>query len=246
MKNPRLTAVVVDDELHGRKNLVSLLGKHCPQVDVIGTADDVESADKIISNQVPDLVFLDIEMPGLNGFELLTDGDRDYAVIIVSAHQQYGIKAVKLNVLDYVLKPIRSKELKEAVNKATTRSFDTEKSSYSSKNKMAIPHSRGTSVISLDRIVYLEADNMYTTLHLVDRTVLVASKPIVEFEKALANTSFFRIHKSHMINFDHLLLFSKQHGQQVVLSNDATLPVSRRRLAQFEKALCNHTLSLES
>lgn len=246
MKNPRLTAVVVDDELYGRKNLISLLGKHCPKVDVIGTANGVESADKIIRTEVPDLVFLDIEMPGLNGFELLTDGDRDYAVIIVTAHQNYGIKAVKLNVLDYVLKPIRAMELKEAVNKVSTRNLDVEKSTHSSKNKMAIPHSRGTSVISLDRIVCLEADNMYTTLHLIDHTVLVASKPIVEFEKALANTSFFRIHKSHMINFDHLLLFSKQDGQQVVLSNNATLPVSRRRLAQFEQALCSHTLSLES
>jgi two-component system LytT family response regulator len=243
-KRVSLSSLIVDDEEYSRRNLNQLLKKHCPQVDVKATAINVNQARKAIDQIQPDLVFLDIQMPGLSGLDLLKSYScRSFSVILVTAHPTYGIDAVKEGALDYLLKPIRVSELKTAVDKAWNQeSQETwiKKHISTESYKISVSHTEGVSIISVKDILYLEADNMYTTIRLLNGEMLLASKPIGDFEKVLADFNFFRIHKSYLINFRYLERYSKNGGGLVWMSDKAELPVSRRQFPLFQKLLKQH------
>lgn len=243
-----LTALIVDDEEYSRMNLSLLLQKHCPQIQVSGFACDINEAQSAIEAIRPEVIFLDVQMPGGCGFDLLQNyTDYPFEVVIVTAYPDYGIQAVKSGALDYILKPIRAVELTTAVQRAWK--IRLKKRQWNSlgveeSRKIAVSHSKGVSLICKKDIVYLEADNMYTTLHLENDTTLLVSKSIKSFEQSLPDDYFFRLHKSYIINFRHIEGFSKANGGTVWMKNQVEIPVSRRQLPLFQKLVKWHTISI--
>lgn len=242
-----LEAIIVDDEAFGRENLKQMVERHCPEVQIRGLASNMAQAHTLIKQHAPRLIFLDIQMPNGTGFDLLEKHqDAAFSVVMVTAFAHYGIDALKAGAIDYVLKPIRVSELKQSVDRVKKdQAKKPLRLGSTAPAKISVPHSKGVSIVSLKELVYLEADNMYTTLHLANGDSLFVSKSLKEFERVLDTNTFFRVHKSYIINLEYLRLFSKQGAQEVTLNSGVRLPVSRRRLADFQQVLNNYTLSLE-
>lgn len=231
-----LKVIIVDDELHGRDNLHNLLKTYCPEVEVIGKAESSLEAKKLIYELNPDVVFLDINMPKMNGFDLLDSlTERNFMLVFVTAHSEYAIKAVKVNAVDYLLKPISIKELQQTIMKLTEINALNKHYTYKEEkhNKIFISHFQGFSIINIDEIVYLEGENNYTKIFMWQKKPLVVSKTLKEFESILPEDSFFRIHKSEIINLKYLEEYSNFDGGKVRLKDGSSLEISRRRLSNF-------------
>lgn len=241
-----LRALIVDDEADARENLRLMLEDHCPEVEVVGQAGSAAEARERIQELQPNALFLDIKMPGEDGFQLLASiAELDLPVVFTTAYDEYALKAFKQNALDYLEKPIDADDLKRAVGKLqklTGELGSTPTSAFAALMKdpasplsarLAIPGREGLTLLKHEDILYLEANDSYTTIHLKDGKRSVSSKHIRVFENNLDPKSFFRVHKSYIINLAHLASFNRTEGNMAVLDNGAMVPVSRRRLADF-------------
>lgn len=232
-----LKVIIVDDELYGRNNLHNLLNNYCPEVEVIGKAGSASEAKKMIYELNPDSVFLDINMPKVNGFELMESlCERNFLLVIVTAHSEFGIQAVKANAIDYLLKPISIKELQQTVKKLVKIKSESGNSKVISgdiNNKIVISHFQGFSIINVDEIVRLKGENNYTKIYLWEKKPQTASRTLKEFESLLPEKYFFRIHKSEIINLKYLEEYSNFDGGLVTLKEGSKLEISRRRLTNF-------------
>lgn len=246
---PRFSAIIVDDEERSRNTLQSLLATYCPQVTVLAQAGSASSAEQLLETEHPDVLFLDIQMPGGSGFELLESvRERDFLVVFVTAHNKYAIKAIKASAIDYLLKPIDVDELRDTVERLIRLRRERNASptlsgiyreglaeilsrlhENSRPRKIVLPTSEGLVVEELTAIIRIQADNSYTTVVRANRKELLLSKPIKEFEATLDEEQFVRVHNSHIINLDHLLRFDKREGGVAVMSDGSAVPVSRRR-----------------
>ncbi|MGE3802643.1 MAG: LytR/AlgR family response regulator transcription factor [Candidatus Kapaibacterium sp.] len=246
---PRLNAIIVDDEERSRNTLQSLLATYCPAVTVLAQASSVSSAQQLLETEQPDVIFLDIQMPGGSGFELLESiQSRDFLVVFVTAHNKYAIRAIKASAIDYLLKPIDVDELQETVEKLLRLRQEKQTSPAlngiyreglmeivhtlrgdSKPKKIVLPTNEGLIVEVLASIIRLQSDNYYTTVVRANQKDLLLSKPIKEFESTLDEEQFVRVHNSHIINMDHLVRFDKREGGFVVMSDGSIVPVSRRR-----------------
>jgi two-component system LytT family response regulator len=237
-----IKTLIVDDEEKSRITLNNLVSKHCPSVSVIKLCESVEDAIREISKNKPDLVFLDIEMPFQNGFTLLEKiKNPDFNIIFTTAYDQYAIKAIKYSALDYLLKPVDVDDLKTAVDKcsekkknASTRSDDYEMllSALKLKNKsakIAVPTFEGLQMISASEIIKCVADESYTHITLTNGTKLVVSRILKEFEDLLSDFNFFRVHNSSLINLAHVRKYIKGDGGYVIMCDDESVEVSRRK-----------------
>ncbi len=225
-----LRAIIVDDEDKGRDTLRNLLARFCPEVEVTDTAGSVDTALALIKEHKPDLVFLDIEMPGADGFSLIERAAGcDFEVIFTTAYPQYAVKAFKYSVLDYLLKPINIESLQGAVAKAQKVVQNKKSHHYiPSFGKVALPSMEGLELVDIDDILRCEADVNYTVFHFKSRNKMVISRPLKEVEEALAPYHFFRIHKHHLVNLRHVARYVKGTGGQVVLSDGKAVDVSWR------------------
>ncbi len=243
-----LQVLIVDDESDARENLAILLEDHCPDVEVVGQAGSAEEARQLIAELRPQALFLDIKMPGEDGFSLLRSiADLELPVVFTTAYDEYALQAFKQNALDYLEKPIDPEELIRAVrkmrrmnNEPTVRqelvsAITTMMSDPASplSTRVAVPGRDGLQLLKHEEILYLEASDSYTTIHLVDGKRIVSSKHIRVFEKNLDPKKFHRIHKSYIINLEHLRGFSRSEGNMAQLVNGALVPVSRRRMPEF-------------
>ena len=231
----KLKALIVDDELHGRENLKKIIGNYCPEVEVHGTAENVTAAKGLVVLLKPEVVFLDINMPVLDGFDFLDQFDeRDFMVVFVSAHEEYGIKALKAGAVDYLLKPINIKELKLTVKKLLSLqdSSNNEKVTLDS-DKVIIPDSNGFNVIETGKIIRLEADGCYTKIFTSEGKNSVISRTLKDFENSLPENTFFRIHKSHLINFKFIKSYSNLDGTHVIMNDGSRIEISRRKAPDF-------------
>lgn len=237
-----IKTIIVDDEEKSRVTLSNLLTKHCPSITVIDQCDSVANTIKSISKNTPDLVFLDIEMPFENGFTLFEKiKNPSFQVIFTTAYDQYAIKAIKYSALDYLLKPVDVDDLKLAIEKCAekknsngNRSDDYEMllSALKLKNKsakIAVPTFEGLQMISANEIVKCVADESYTHITLTDGSKLVVSRILKEFEDLLSDFNFFRVHNSSLINLTQVKKYVKGDGGYVVMSDDETVEVSRRK-----------------
>lgn len=246
----KLQAIIVDDEEYSRKSLFFLIQENCPNVHVSYIAKSAQDAREFIATNKTDLAFLDIAMPRETGFDLLPALQKqNIMVIFTTAYDQYALKALKSNAVDYLLKPIDISELKESVEKALkwagllnaqtstkyAQESDESLKAVESKSKITLPHTHGYHVIDLDEIMYVEADSNYSIFHLRKGDKIVISKPLKEFELYLEEGNFMRIHKSVIINFRFVTEYSSKNGTQVILKNGVTLPVSRRRSNEFQE-----------
>jgi two-component system LytT family response regulator len=244
-----LKAIIVDDEEFARSSLFFLLQHNCPQVEITGIAKSVAEAKEILTHHTVNLIFLDIAMPGGNGFELIPDAQKQQAaVIFTTAYDQYALKAIKANALDYLLKPIDIDELKVAVEKVAQhiKLFQNQNenderianlaSSLSTKSeirKLTLPYGQGFKMIDVDDIIYIEADSNYSVVHFANQDKITVSKVLREFEELLPSDQFVRIHKSSIINLNHLKEYNSKNGLQVFLKNGESINISRRRASDF-------------
>ncbi|KQN35156.1 two-component system response regulator [Pedobacter sp. Leaf41] len=244
-----LKAIIVDDEEFARSSLFFLLQQNCAEVEITGIARSVAEAHDILANHNIDLIFLDIAMPGGNGFDLIPAAQKqNAAVIFTTAYDQYALKAIKANALDYLLKPIDIDELKTAVDKVSqhvklfkNRNENDERitnlastlTSRSDIRKLTLPYGQGFKMIDVDDIIYIEADSNYSIVHLSNQEKITVSKVLREFEELLPTEQFVRVHKSNIINLNHLKEYNSKNGLQVFLKNGESINISRRRASDF-------------
>ncbi len=231
----KLTAIIVDDELFGRENLKKIIENYCHEIEILGCADSVVSAKNLVNIHQPEVVFLDINMPVLDGFDFLNEYDeRNFMVVFVSAHEEYGIKAVKAGAADYLLKPINIKELKQTAKKLLMiKNQNIKVESVPESNKLVLPASHGFDVLVIDDIVRLEADGCYTKVIYKDGKNTIVSRTLKDFEDTVSKEIFFRIHKSHLINLKYIKKYSNIGGYFVTMIDGSRIEISRRRAPEF-------------
>lgn len=248
-----IKSIIVDDEKKARTILSGLLKAHCPEIEVIGEADSVISAEKLIREKNPDLVFLDIEMPFGNGFDLLEKTrDLTYDVIFTTAYNHYAIKAIRISALDYLLKPIDPDELVAAVKRFVEVKRNEnilqnqinyllqEIKSGNTKNnikKIAIPSIDGISFIEIDDIIRCEADANYTRIFTVNGQPILVSKTLKDYEDLLEEYGFVRVHHHNLINMNHVQKYIKGEGGYVIMTDGSSVEVSRRKKSEFLEKL---------
>jgi two-component system LytT family response regulator len=230
-------AVIIDDEEDSRSNTRNMLEKYCPEVEIVGEAENGPDGKQKIQDLKPQVVFLDINMPGMNGFEML-EGiyNRDFCVIFLTAYSEHGITAVKAGAIDYLLKPLILSELQGAVKKVIIHyesKSATGSKSDENKNLVLINHSKGFTLVDFKDIIWLEANDNYTNLYLSGQRKIMASKTLKEFESILPAQDFFRVHRSALINFNYVKEFSNHEGGEVILSDGTRVQVSKARIQDF-------------
>src|SRR5680860_1078257 len=183
----KLTAIIVDDELHGRENLKKIIEDYCQEVEVLGCANSVVRAKELVNEYKPDVVFLDINMPVLNGFDFLEEyDDRNFMVVFVSAHEEFGINAVKAGAVDYLLKPVNIKELKQTVKKLLNLKNKIIKAeAVHDTGKLVLPASHGFDVLVFDDLIRFEAEGCYTKVVIKDGKNKLVSRTLKDFEDTL-------------------------------------------------------------
>lgn len=230
-----LTAIIVDDELYGRENLKKIIETYCREIEILGCADSVVNAKQLVSVHTPDVVFLDINMPVLDGFDFLDEyDDRNFMVVFVSAHEEFGINAVKAGAADYILKPVNIKELKQTVKKLVMiKNKEINVETVHETDKLVLPASHGFNVLVIDDIIRLEAEGCYTRVVMKDGKNTIISRTLKDFESSLPKERFFRIHKSHLINLKYIKEYSKTGGNFVTMTDGSRIEISRRKAPEF-------------
>ncbi|MEO6870191.1 MAG: LytTR family DNA-binding domain-containing protein [Ginsengibacter sp.] len=242
------TAIIIDDELKGRIALRQKLFDYCKDVRLIGEAEDGEEGIKLINILTPDIVFLDIEMPRMNGFDMLLKlPQKNFDLIFTTAYDQYAIKAIRYAAFDYLLKPIDIEELKSAVSKSNNVNagnteiklevLDQNLRTNILLNKIAIPTLEGLLFYNIADIIHLEANRNYTIIYFTNDVKLIASKTLKDFEELLPTDIFIRIHHSHMINLNFIKRYIKGDGGQIELQDGTMVDVARRKKEEFLKAI---------
>jgi two-component system LytT family response regulator len=245
-----LKAILIDDERSSLNSLKEKILNNCPDVNILAVCDDPVKGIEAIETLQPDLVFLDIEMPVINGFTLLQQLTyKSFELIFVTAYDHYAIKAIRYSALDYLVKPVEIEDLKNAVTAAATKrkaanpnvqlellleNMVTGKMKF---KRIAIPTTIGLQFIKVDDVVYLEASVNYTKFYLINNEKYTVSKTLKEFEDMLPQDIFLRIHNSFIINKNYVDKYIRGEGGEVVLSNGVTLGVSKRKKSEFLKAI---------
>ncbi len=231
----QLTAIIVDDELHGRENLRVLLENYCPGVRVMGLASSVTEAINLVEDLYPEVVFLDINMPVLDGFDFLESfPKRDFLTVFVTAHQEFGINAVKAGAVDYILKPVDIRELKQTVRKLFELSeTPAEPVAATGGERIMLPETHGFKVTSVDDIVRFEAEGSYSIVFTKDGRKTVVSRTLSDFEESLPPGMFCRVHRSSLINLDLVKEYSVIDGGSVTMIDGTRIDVSRRKTNDF-------------
>jgi two-component system, LytTR family, response regulator len=245
-----LSAVLVDDDISNLSGLGEKLAKHCPEISIIARCENAMAGIKSIDELKPDIVFLDIEMPVMNGFTMLQQlAYKDFELIFVTAYDHYAIKAIRFSALDYLVKPVEVEDLKEAVTRASVNrnkklpgsqvEFLLEYLQKKTPKRITIPTTEGLQFINLDDIVYLEASNNYTNIHLQGIQKFLVSRTLKDFEEMLPPEIFLRIHHSTIINKSFIEKYIRGDGGQVVMNNGIVLDVSKRKKTEFLQAMSN-------
>ncbi len=236
-----IKALIVDDEQSGCIMLQHLLNDFCPDVQVLGTANSVAAAVESISARQPNLVFLDIKMPLGDGFDLLKHfRPGSFQVIVTTAHESYAVRAFRVAATDYLLKPIDPDELQAAMAKFRStlgRSANDSGRQGDPADQVAVPTLQGYTVLKLSDIIRLDAEGVYTTLHLADGSSILVSTNIGELDQRFAGRGFYRVHNSHVVNLRHVLHFIRSGAGYLVMSDGSHVNVSRRKRESFLRLL---------
>lgn len=233
-----MKAIIIDDEKQARVSLSLLLEEYCPEVEILADCENLPEGVKAIIKHKPDVVFLDIEMPGHSGLELLDFFDEkevNFAIIFTTAYNEFAVQAFKLSALDYLLKPIIPEELVNAVAKLKRQK--REQFSILSENiqkeipeKIAIPSEKNLILLNISEILYIKGDGPYSEVFLTDGTKHLVSRTLKNFEDILQNDKrFLRIHKSYLVNFDFAVSYNKSDNGWLNLKNEISVPVSSEK-----------------
>ncbi len=237
----KLKAILIEDEANSREILRNYLAKYCTEVDLLGEATSIDEGLKLIRENEPDLIFLDVEMPFGNAFDLLEQvPDRSFETVFVTAYNQYALDALNQHAAYYLMKPITIDELIKAVE--YVREIKQKENALEDKvlrpklksveGKITLPQQDGFQVVNVADILYCQADDNYTHIYLENKKILV-SKTLKYFEEALSDFAFARIHKSYLVNVNEVVKYRKGKGGSVVVSNGKELLVSASRKKEF-------------
>lgn len=239
-----ISAVIIDDEQHSIDTLQWKLQNYCPDVEVVAAFDNPAEGVDYLRKQPPNLLFLDIEMPMLNGFDVLEELGRElpFDIIFTTAYDNFGIKAVKFSALDYLLKPVQNKELKDAIDKhlkkahhrVPTEQIDVLLSNVQAEKKgrvgkIALASKESIEFVDAPDIICCEANSNYTNVYMVEGRKRVISKTLREFEDMLGPHQFFRPHNSYLINLNRVKEFIRGDGGFLVMENKMKIPVSKTK-----------------
>ncbi|MFD2572812.1 LytR/AlgR family response regulator transcription factor [Spirosoma soli] len=244
-------ALLIDDEQPNLDNLQALLQTYCPQIDVCGTALNVEAAKRLLYVHQPDLLFLDIQMPGQNGFDLLRSlSTYNFDVIFVTAYDQYAIQALRFAAVDYLLKPVAIDELQAAVERAHKQRQLKEQNQLlqnlmhvlkaghqQAEQRVALATAKETRFVKIGEIIRCESSNNYTTFYLTDGETLLVCKPIYAYDDLLKEYGFIRCHQSHLVNKQFVKSWKKDYGDFLLLADGSEVPISRAKKDDLKKAL---------
>ncbi len=246
----KLTCVIVDDESKGRRLIKSICEEYCKDVEVIGEAESAFVAEKIIQEKSPDFIFLDIRMPMKDGFQLLESiGNINFQVIFTTAYDQYAVRAFKFSAIDYLLKPIDIDDLANAVDKVRKNrslnhkdriSYLLNSATKGLPSKIAFSNSDGYIFLEPKNIIRCEAYGNYTKVYLksLDKSTLI-SKSLKHFDEILKEYEFYRVHKSHVVNLNHIKKFVKGKPAKLIMVNDSEVEVSIRKRDELIEILTN-------
>lgn len=240
-------ALIIEDEERAQSYLMGLLHEFCPKVQVLGCADSPETGKELIDVYKPELVFLDIQMNGGTGFDLLKSLDRiDFDVIFTTAFNDYSMEAIKVSALDYLLKPIDSNELIAAIAKHRKKKHPLDIQGVSAllnnlqssaAKKIAVPDAQGITYINLSEVIRFQGDGNYCKIFLDNGKQLLSTKRIKEYESAIPNATFFRVHQSHLIDLKKVVRFVHGKTGSAIMSNGTEIEVSRRRKSELLERL---------
>lgn len=241
-----IKAIIIDDEPNSRELLSNMLEHYIKNIQVIGEAIDVNSGIELIQKNRPDVVFLDIEMPGGDGFSILDAvSPIDFKVIFITGYEQYAIKAIKYAALDYLLKPVDLQELEVAIQRISTinesdqlnffkETFQNKKQDF---ERLILPGHKKHTVVDFKQIIKIEASGNYVIFHLENKEQRIATHSLSYYESLLPSNLFFRIHKSYIINCQKVKSYEDGRAGKVFLSDGSKLDVAARRKANFKKLL---------
>lgn len=246
-----MTTVIIDDEQNNIDNLSLLLQKYCPQVTVAATALNAFDGEQKILVHQPDLVFLDIQMPERNGFELLKSlKSFSFEIIFVTAYDQYGIQAIKFSAIDYLLKPIHIEDLKEAVRKVGLKNSQKRQNQQLENliellqqkqqkqfHHIALQSIKETRFVEPTKIIRCESSNNYTTFFLSNGEKILTSKPIFEYEDMLKDYGFIRCHQTHLVNKIFIKSWIKEEGGYLLMEDNSQIPISRNKKEALKSML---------
>tara|TARA_R110002049_G_scaffold268752_1_gene445477 strand:+ start:2028 stop:2783 length:756 start_codon:yes stop_codon:yes gene_type:complete len=246
-----IKVIIVDDELNAREFLEKVLNRYFPNKFIIlAKCETVDEALCEISNNKPDLVFLDIQMPEKNGFELLKSITQiDFEVVFTTAHKDFAIKAIRYSAFDYLLKPVSYIDLISTVKRFEERNsnktdndrikllLENLNNSESNFNKIALPTETGYELIKQSQIAYCKADDNYCVIHLIGNRKIIIAKTLKYVEELISSNNFIRTHKSYLVNLNYIERFSKTNDMQAELTDGTLIPVSFRKKDEFIKAI---------
>ncbi len=230
--------VLIDDEPNSLEQLKDKLRPYSDKLQIVGTANSAVRGLAIIRDFDPDVVFLDISMPGGTGFEMLDQlDDKNFEVIFISAHQKHAINAFDYEPVNYLLKPIDPKKLDKVIQRLISKDQDQPGILHAKADKLSISTNKGHRIISVNHIIRCEADGGYTFIHLEDGSKILSSQNIKIFENQLSLHAFARIHKKHLINLKKVKYFTKGKGGHVTLTDGSEVSISFRQKTNFIQKL---------
>jgi two-component system, LytTR family, response regulator len=242
-----IKAIIIDDEQKSRNALLKKLKDHFPEVEIIAEAENGYQGIELIELHKPNLIFLDIEMPKMNGFEMLASlTHRDFEIIFTTAYDHYAIQAIRCSAFDYILKPVSIEDLTNAIDKinlkySTDNRLDVLLKNLSvekkQKKRIAIASMNDLLFFNIEDVLHLEAFSNYTIIDFVNHAKITTSKTLKDYEDMLPSDMFCRVHHSHIINISHVKKYIKGEGGQVILSNGTVIDVSRRKKDEFLQAI---------
>lgn len=241
-----IKAVLIDDEKNALEVMEWLLKEYCPQVEILAMCSGAEAGIKAINELKPQVVFLDIEMPKMNGFDLLEQFDKlFFDVVFCTAYDQFAIRAFRYSALNYLLKPVDPADLKKTVQRIeektaapTREQFELllqqmQQPSRATPQRIALTTGDGLIFVPTADIIYCEADSNYTHVVLAGGKKILVSKILKDIDEALSGDDFFRVHSSFLININHIKKYVRSDGGYVIMDNDATISISRSRRQEF-------------
>lgn len=236
-----LRIVIIDDEVNAVEGMLTILNKFCVDVDIVGTANSASSGIEIIKKTLPDLVFIDIEMPDASGFDVVNViKNKKTLMVFVTAFEQYAVRAFKANVIDYLLKPVDIEDVQNIISKARELIKEREvldhiNSEKKQNTKLSIPTNKGILFLEADEILYIEADGRYSKIIMINDETVFVSKNLGEIEEMLDSYCFFRAHNSIIVNMKHVCRLNTKEGNYIVMAGGHNILLSRRRKEDFLK-----------
>ena len=242
-----MRTILVDDEPDGVRTLKRMLELNCPEVEIAATFSNADAAIEQLESIRPDVVFLDVRMPGKSGLDMLAEiSVKNFEVIFVTAHNEYMLKALQFSAVDYLMKPVDEDRLVEAVERVRKR-LKLEKNNGQTETlihniskagtplemRLCLPTQKGFIIVKLEEIVYCEAKRSYTLFRFANNKSIIISKPLFDYDKLLTETVFLRVHKSFLINLLHVKEYTRGEGGSVIMSDGTEIEVSRRKKEQF-------------